>query len=44
MYEIKEWNKLDPDIRKTYAFVRKMPVNFIRRTGNSTYKILAGLE
>ena len=40
-YEIKEWNKLDPEIRNaaTYASFRKMLLNFIRPTGNSTYKI-----
>ena len=40
-YAIKEWNKLDPEIRnaKTYASSPKMLLNFIRPTGNSTYKI-----
>ena len=41
-YAIKEWNKLDPEIRnaETYASFRKMVLNFIRPTGNSTYKNL----
>ena len=40
-YAIKEWNKLDSEIRnaKTYASFRKMLLNFIRPIGNSTYKI-----
>ena len=40
-YAIKEWNKLDPNIRnaETYASFRKMLLNFIRPKGNSTYKI-----
>ena len=40
-YAIKEWNKLDPEIRnaETYASFRKIPLNFIRPTGNKTYKI-----
>ena len=40
-YARKEWNKLDPEIRnaETYASFRKMFLNFIRPTGNSTYKI-----
>ena len=40
-YAIKEWNKLDPEIRntETYASFRKMLLNFIRPTGNSTFKI-----
>ena len=40
-HAIKEWNKLDPDIRnaETYASLRKMFLNFIRPIGNSTYKI-----
>ena len=45
-YEIREWNKLDPEIRKaeTYAFIQKMLLNFIRPTGNGTCKILTRLE
>ena len=37
-YAIKEWNKLDPEIRnaKTYASFRKMILNFTRPLGNST--------
>ena len=37
-YAIKEWNKLDPEIRNaaTYASFRKMLLNFIRPIGNST--------
>ena len=40
-YAIKEWNKLDPEIRiaEIYASFRKMLLNFIRSIGNSTYKI-----
>ena len=40
-YAIKEWNKLDSEIRnaKTYASFRKMLLNFIRPIGNSTRKI-----
>ena len=40
-YAIKEWNKLDPNIRnaETYASFRKMLLNFIRPKGNNTYKI-----
>ena len=40
-YAIKEWNKLDPEIRnaETHASFRKMVLNFIRTTGNSSYKI-----
>ena len=40
-YAIKEWNKLDSEIRnaKTYASFRKMLLNFIRPIGNSTHKI-----
>ena len=40
-YAIKEWSKLDSEIRnaETYASFRKMLLNFIRPTGNSTYKI-----
>ena len=40
-YAIKEWNKLDCEIRnaKTYASFRKMLLKFIRPIGNSTYKI-----
>ena len=38
-YEIREWNKLDPKIRKaeTYACVRKMLLNFIMPTGKSIF-------
>ena len=45
LYAIKEWNKLDPEIRnaETYAFFRKMLLNFITPTGNSTYKIYDSL-
>ena len=41
-YEIREWNKLDPKIRKigTYASVRKMSLNFIRPTGKSIFDLL----
>ena len=41
-YAMKEWNKLDLEIRnaETYASFRKMLINFIRPTGNSTYKDL----
>ena len=40
-YAIKEWNKLDSEIRnaKTYASFRKMFLKFIRPIENSTYKI-----
>ena len=40
-HTIKEWNKSDPEIRnaETYASFRKIRLNFIRTTGNSTYKI-----
>ena len=40
-YAIKEWNKLDSEIRnaKRYASFRKMLLNFMRSIGNSTYKI-----
>ena len=40
-YAIKEWNKLDREIRnaETCASFRKMLLNFIRPTRNSTYKI-----
>ena len=40
-YAIKEWNKLDSEIRnaKTYASFRKMLLKFIRPIENSTYKI-----
>ena len=40
-YAIKEWNKLYPEIgnAETYASFRKMLLNFIRPTGNSTNKI-----
>ena len=36
-YAIKEWNKLDSEIRnaETYTYLRKILLNFI---GNSTYK------
>ena len=45
-WAIKEWNKLDSDIRnaKTYASFRKMLLNFIRPIGNSTYKIYEPLR
>ena len=35
-YSIKEWNKLDPEIRnaETYVFFRKTLINFVRSTGN----------
>ena len=40
-YVIKEWNKLDFEIRnaETYASLGKMLLNFMRPIGNSTYKI-----
>ena len=40
-YAIKEWNKLDGEIRnaETYNPFWKMLLNFIRPTGNSAYKI-----
>ena len=40
-YAIKEWNKLDSEIRnaETYAFFKKMLLNFTRPIGNNTYKI-----
>ena len=40
-YAIKEWNKLDPKIRnaESYASFRNMLLNFIKLTGNSTYRI-----
>ena len=40
-YAIKEWNKSNSDIKnaETYASTRKMLANFIRPTGNSTYKV-----
>ena len=40
LYAIKEWNKLDSEIRnaETYASFRKMLLNFTRPIGNSTYK------
>ena len=40
-YAITEWHKLDPVIRhaETYAFFRKMLLNFIRPTGNNPNKI-----
>ena len=40
-YAVKEWNKLDPEIRnaETYVSFRKMLLNFIRPIGNSTYKV-----
>ena len=40
-YAIKEWSKLDPEIRnaETYTFFRKMLQNFLRPTGKATYKI-----
>ena len=37
LYAIKEWNKLDSEIRN--ASFRKMLLNFIKTIGNSTYKI-----
>ena len=39
-YAIMEWNKLDSEIRNAerYASFRKMPLNCIRTTGNSTIK------
>ena len=39
-YAIMKWNKLDSEIRNadTYVSFRKMLLNFIRPTGNSTYK------
>ena len=39
-YAIKEWNKLDSEIRnaETYTYLRKILLNFIRLIGNSTYK------
>ena len=39
-YGIKKWNALRPEIRnvETYASFRKMLQNFIRPTGNITYK------
>ena len=45
-YAIKEWNKLDYEIRnaETYASFRKMLLNFIRPMENSTYKIYDPLE
>ena len=38
-YAIKQWNKLDPETTnaETYAFFRKMLLNFIRPIENSTY-------
>ena len=41
LYAIKEWNKLDSEIRnaETHASLREMLLNFIRPIGNSTYKI-----
>ena len=40
-YAIKEWNKLDSEIRnaETYASFQKMLLNFTRPIGNNTYKI-----
>ena len=40
-YAIKEWNKSDPEVRnaETFASFRKMFLNFIKPTRNSTYKI-----
>ena len=40
-YAMKNWNKLDPEITtaETYDSFRKMLLNFIRATGNSTFKI-----
>ena len=39
-YVIKEWNKLDSEMRntETYAPLREILLNFIRPMGNSTYK------
>ena len=44
-YAIKEWHKLDPEIRnaKKYTVFQKMLLNFIRHIGNSTYKICDSL-
>ena len=41
LYAIKEWHKLDSEIRnsETYVSFRKMLLNFIRTTGNSPYNI-----
>ena len=46
LYAIKEWNKLDPEIRnaEAYASFQKMLLNFVRTTGNNTYKIKTLLE
>ena len=40
-YAIKEWNKLDPKLRnaESYASFRNMLLDFIKLTGNSTYRI-----
>ena len=40
-YAMKEWNKLDPNIRnaETYAYFRKMHLSFIRPKGNIACKI-----
>ena len=39
LYAVKKWNKLDPEIKnaETYVAFRKMLLDFIRPTGNSTY-------
>ena len=41
LYAIKEWNKLDSEIRnaETYASFQKMLLNFTRPIGSNTYKI-----
>ena len=41
LYPIKEWDELDFKIRnaETYVSYRKVLLNFIRPTGNSTFKI-----
>ena len=40
-YVINEWNKLHPETRNAeiYASFKNVILNFIRPTGNSTYKI-----
>ena len=40
-YSVKEWNKLDPEIRdaEAYAFYQKMLLNFITLRENRAYKI-----
>ena len=39
LHAVKKWNKLDPEIKdaETYVALRKMLLDFIRPTGNSTY-------